>query len=402
MAAFVVYKDDENQGRHVSSNFAKLKESKVDAVPRSALGEIHTNKVLANIPQGSKVFDSKVPAFKEKDVSDAFKEVKLDSKSENLNGKVKTAERLPLAEKKSDAVDESSSDISLDISASEIDDKHSYSYRIKIHSDTLYDCNTYRDDIYSYLRQLEQKIKPKPFYMKKQPDITYTMRSILVDWLVEVAEEYKLQCDTLFMAVSYVDRFLSTMAVIRSKLQLLGTSAMFVAAKYEEIYPPEVGEFTYITDDTYTKKQVLRMEQLILKTLNFDISAPTHVTFLTHLTKVANIDYNVSTLALYICELTLIEGDPYLQYAPSLIACGAIALARHCCGHVEVWPTELSRVSGYSLRHLAEILPHLNSTHAKAPEMTQTASREKYKLPKHYGVSLIPHRPLVVRNPNVS
>ena len=55
------------------------------------------------------------------------------------------------------------------------------------------------------------------------------------------------------------------MSVLRGKLQLVGTAAMFIAAKFEEIYPPELGEFVYITDDTYSKKQVLRMEHLILK-----------------------------------------------------------------------------------------------------------------------------------------
>lgn len=51
--------------------------------------------------------------------------------------------------------------------------------------------------------------------------------------------------------------------------------------KFEEIYPPEVAEFVYITDDTYTKKQVLRMEHLVLKVLSFDLAAPTIVQFLT-------------------------------------------------------------------------------------------------------------------------
>ena len=46
------------------------------------------------------------------------------------------------------------------------------------------------------------------------------------------------------------------MSVVRSKLQLVGASSMFLAAKFEEIYPPEVGDFVYITDDTYTKLQV--------------------------------------------------------------------------------------------------------------------------------------------------
>lgn len=66
--------------------------------------------------------------------------------------------------------------------------------------------------------------------MRKQPDITDNMRSILVDWLVEVAEEYKLHTETLYLAVNYIDRFLSYMSVVRGKLQLVGTAAMFIAS----------------------------------------------------------------------------------------------------------------------------------------------------------------------------
>lgn len=56
---------------------------------------------------------------------------------------------------------------------------------------------------------------------------------------------------------------------------------MLKCRKFEEIYPPEVAEFVYITDDTYTKKQVLRMEHLVLKVLSFDLAAPTIIQFLT-------------------------------------------------------------------------------------------------------------------------
>lgn len=78
--------------------------------------------------------------------------------------------------------------------------------------------------------RLQKLHRPKPNYMRRQPDVSYSMRTILVDWLVEVAEEYKLQSQTLFLAVSFIDRFLSLMSVVRSKLQLLGTAAMFVAS----------------------------------------------------------------------------------------------------------------------------------------------------------------------------
>ena len=46
------------------------------------------------------------------------------------------------------------------------------------------------------------------------------------------------------------------MAVQRSKLQLVGAACMFIAAKYEEIYPPTIKQFIYLTDDSYTDDQV--------------------------------------------------------------------------------------------------------------------------------------------------
>lgn len=57
------------------------------------------------------------------------------------------------------------------------------------------------------------------------------MRVILVDWLVEVVQEYKLGSETLHLAVNYLDRFLSyTTFIKRNKLQLVGTAALLIAA----------------------------------------------------------------------------------------------------------------------------------------------------------------------------
>jgi cyclin-A len=65
--------------------------------------------------------------------------------------------------------------------------------------------------------------------MREQADITPEMRAILIDGLVKVAEKYKLRNETLHLAVSFVDRFLSQAAVLRGKLQLVGLAAMFIA-----------------------------------------------------------------------------------------------------------------------------------------------------------------------------
>ena len=92
--------------------------------------------------------------------------------------------------------------------------------------------------------------------MVEQNDINTSMRTILVDWLVEVSEEFRLSTETLHLATNYIDRFLSIMHVQRSKLQLVGTSCMLLACKLEEIHPPEVSMFVEITDRTYTSDQV--------------------------------------------------------------------------------------------------------------------------------------------------
>lgn len=80
----------------------------------------------------------------------------------------------------------------------------------------------YTWDIMSYLLDLEKKYRPEPDYMSRQPEVNTKMRNILVDWMVEVTAEYKLNDETLFLAVDYIDRFLSEMSIARSHFQLLG------------------------------------------------------------------------------------------------------------------------------------------------------------------------------------
>ncbi|NXP73475.1 CCNA1 protein, partial [Ramphastos sulfuratus] len=187
----------------------------------------------------------------------------------------------------------------------------------------------YAEDIHQYLRQAEVRFRPKPYYMKKQPDITPGMRAVLVDWLVDVGEEYKLQTETLYLAVNFLDRFLSCMSVLRGKLQLVGTAAILLAAKCEEIYPPEVKEFVYITDDTYTKRQLLKMEHLLLKVLGFDLTVPTTNQFLLQYFQRHEVCIRTENFARYLAELSLLEADPFLKYLPSQTAAAAYCLANY-------------------------------------------------------------------------
>ena len=97
------------------------------------------------------------------------------------------------------------------------------------------------------------------------------MRAILIDWLVEVHLKFKLVPESLYLTVNLIDRYLEKEQVNRQRLQLVGVTAMLIACKYEEIYPPIVKDFVYITDNAYSKEEILEMERKMLQTLDFDI-----------------------------------------------------------------------------------------------------------------------------------
>ena len=127
----------------------------------------------------------------------------------------------------------------------------------------------YIGQITTFIRENETEHLPEYGYMKKQADINEKMRAILIDWLIEVHYKFKLNPDTLFITINIIDRYLSVKPVKRQVLQLVGVTAMLIASKYEDIYPPPIQDFVYITDNAYTQKDILEMEYEILKALHF-------------------------------------------------------------------------------------------------------------------------------------
>ena len=153
------------------------------------------------------------------------------------------------------------------------------------------------------------------------------MRSILVDWIVEVHTNFRLLPSTLYLCVNIIDRFLSLQnEVPRNKLQLVGVTSLLIACKYEEIYPPEVRDCVYITDRAYTRQEVLDMEAQIVRVLDFRLTVPTGHPFLTRFLHVCKATDTVKHLSSYYMERMLQEHNA-LQYKPSLLAATAIALA---------------------------------------------------------------------------
>ncbi|XP_052894395.1 G1/S-specific cyclin-E [Anopheles moucheti] len=119
-------------------------------------------------------------------------------------------------------------------------------------------------------------IAREPTMFDGHPGLQPRMRAILLDWLNEVCEVYKLHRETYYLAVDYIDRYLTCKKELKkSHLQLLGITALFIAAKVEEIYPPKIGEFAYVTDGACTDEDILREELLVLTALEWRINPVT-------------------------------------------------------------------------------------------------------------------------------
>ena len=147
------------------------------------------------------------------------------------------------------------------------------------------------------------------------------MRAILLDWLIEVSlyfitkyniesvlyscslkvcEVYRLHRETYHLALDFVDRYLATQSDIpKQQLQLigkyylfimfyfkyfasnncvgfiLGIASLFIAAKIEEIYPPKLNEFAYVTDGACSEAEIMMKELVIMKSLNWELSPAT-------------------------------------------------------------------------------------------------------------------------------
>lgn len=82
------------------------------------------------------------------------------------------------------------------------------------------------------------------------------MREILVEWLVEVQQEYRLHRNTLSLSVYYLDRVLSTFIPPKRDLQLLGATCMWIASKFEELLAPTLRDFVFICDSIYRPTEV--------------------------------------------------------------------------------------------------------------------------------------------------
>ncbi|KAI9676758.1 MAG: hypothetical protein M1829_002853 [Trizodia sp. TS-e1964] len=205
----------------------------------------------------------------------------------------------------------------------------------------------YADDIFDHLKELEVsvttlvsdilaihanqmlqlKMLPNPHYMDNQTEIQWSMRSVLIEWCIQVHYRFVLLPETLFLCVNFIDRFLSSKVVSLAKLQLVGATALFLAAKYEEINCPTLHEIVYMVDRVYTRDEIIKAERFMLNILDFELGWPGPMSFLRRISKADDYDLETRTVAKYLLEVTLMD-ERFVGTPPSFVAAGSHCLAR--------------------------------------------------------------------------
>ena len=203
----------------------------------------------------------------------------------------------------------------------------------------------YAQEMFEYFKEQEKVTSVRPHYLLKQPQVSETMRSVLVDWMINVQTQFKLAPETLFLAISLVDRFLDAVVVPRDKVQLTGVTALFIASKYEEVWAPRVCDFVSVCDNLYPSQEIVGMEKRMLTTFGYKITMPTAYTFLTRYLKAAHADTTIAQMSCYVLEASLLSYS-LLQYFPSQLAAAAVLIARSSTER-NPWSPTLLRYTGY-------------------------------------------------------
>ncbi|RAL14920.1 uncharacterized protein BO97DRAFT_260617 [Aspergillus homomorphus CBS 101889] len=243
----------------------------------------------------------------------------------------------------------------------------------------------YGEDIFEYMREQEIKLLPNAHYMDNQAEIQWSMRSVLMDWLVQVHHRFSLLPETLYLCVNYIDRFLSCKIVSLNKLQLVGATAIFIAAKYEEINCPSIQEIVYMVDGGYSADEILKAEWFMLSMLQFELGWPGPMSFLRRISKADDYDLETRTLAKYFLEITIMD-ERFVGSPASFVAAGAHCLAMLMLRKGD-WTPAHAHYAGYTYSQLLPLISLMVEC-CERPGKHHAAIYEKYTDKRYKRASL--------------
>ena len=242
--------------------------------------------------------------------------------------------------------------------------------------------------------------------------ITPYMRSVLVDWIVDVCTALTFHEETLALATNLVDRAMAVLNIKPCRLQLVGATCLFIASKYEEVQLRSCDDFAYMTGDAFTVDEILAMETIVLSSLQFACTTVSPFTFLNKLrdadeameqvyaenifsdelemffpmlereedNQLSRTDATLLRQATsYVCTLAMLHVQS-LEFCASHLAAASLSLARSSFGLSE-WPVGLEALLGCSQEDVAPCVQFLRGALEKPFSKRLVACYNRFNTP---------------------
>ena len=176
----------------------------------------------------------------------------------------------------------------------------------------------------------------------------------VIHWIISVSERFELLPETLYLTINIFDRYLEKKTLLKKNLQLIASTCLLIASKYEEIYAPEIRDLVYISKGLFNKDNIINIEYDILKCLNFNLLTVSPYIFLVRFFFISgNDNIKVFYLASYILEICLTDVN-FCKNKSSLKACVVLYISRKIIleNNKNIWNNSLKIHSGYSEKDL--------------------------------------------------
>lgn len=214
----------------------------------------------------------------------------------------------------------------------------------------------YSNEFFDNLRDNEFKYSVDPMTIQEtQTEFTWDDRKYLIQWIIKLHYRFRMTLETLYLTVNIVDRFLSMKHVSPEKTELIGATALFIAAKYEEVHPPNMEQLRYCCGNKFEANTIREAESYIISTLDFELNFGGPLSFLRRISKADLYELEIRTFAKYFLELTLMD-HRFIGSPMSWLAVGATYIAKKLIDPNSVWTDVHVYYGGYTEEQLKPLM----------------------------------------------
>lgn len=231
----------------------------------------------------------------------------------------------------------------------------------KENADNHFESPAFSFGVFEYMKWREEQFEFTPYLDGFQTNIGKSDRRSFIDWMVEYQEIAEVNHETLYLAVRLCDYFFARKKIAHAHLQLYGFVGFLLASKFEERWPPTFEDMIYISDDAYTRDDIINAELAMLKVLDFDINIPHAYRYLRRYSKCCGMDMKCLTVARFYLEITLMEYE-YVTESQSMLASACLWMTLLTLGYDPESRQQTNPIRKYK-KHWTDLLTYYTGHH---------------------------------------